>query len=83
MREQPLLSDAEWALVIELLERERHELPAEIHHTKTSALRDALRRRRAAVDQLLDRLAGPSRAREAAPDAGGEGPNLRVSGGHG
>ena len=59
MREQPLLSDAEWALLIELLERERYELPAEIHHTRTCALRDELRERLAMVERLLHRLAGP------------------------
>ena len=56
MKTQPQLSDAEWALLIELLQRERYELPAEIHHTRTSALRDELRERLATVGRLLTRL---------------------------
>ncbi len=53
---QPVLTDAEWSLVIELLERERSDLPAEIHHTRTSKLREELRRRLEMVEDLLQRL---------------------------
>ena len=37
MYEEPKLSEAEWALILELLERERSELPVEIHHTRSSS----------------------------------------------
>lgn len=56
MSEQPKLSAAEWALVIELLKREQHELPAEIHHTRVTSYRNELHQREALVEQLLDRL---------------------------
>jgi hypothetical protein len=56
MKEAPTLSDAEWALVVELLERERYELPSEIHHTRTSSFRDQLRERLVLVERLLSRL---------------------------
>lgn len=48
----------ELALLIELLERERRDLPAEIHHTSTSSVRDRLHRRLETVDRLLERLRG-------------------------
>ncbi len=54
--EQPSLTDAEWALVIGLLERERSELPAEIHHTSSNEYREELHRRVEAIDRLLARL---------------------------
>jgi len=53
---QPVLSQSEWELVIELLEKERSELPAEVRHTRTSSLRDELRLREQQIDQLLERL---------------------------
>ena len=56
MSEQPKLSAAEWELVVELLKRERHELPAEIHHTRVASYRKELHQREALVDQLLKRL---------------------------
>lgn len=56
VKPQPALTDEEWALLIELLERERNDLPAEIHHTRTSSLRDQLRERLDLINQLLDRL---------------------------
>ena len=56
MNEPPKLSEAEWALVIELLQRERHDLPAEIHHTRVASYREDLRRRAAMVNSLLERL---------------------------
>ena len=39
------LSNKEWDLIVELLERERAELPVEIHHTRTSSVREDLRER--------------------------------------
>lgn len=54
----PVFSQEEIDLLIELLERERAELPAEIHHTRTSEVRDSLRRRLELVNRMLERLAG-------------------------
>lgn len=56
MADQPELSRTEWTLVVELLERERSELHPEIRHTRTRALREALRRRLETVDSLLERV---------------------------
>ncbi len=56
MNEQPKLSDAEWALVIELLQREHHDLPTEIHHTRVASYREELRHRYETVRSLLGRL---------------------------
>jgi len=55
-KSQPELSDAEWALIVELVKRERSELPPEIHHTRTSAVREDLRRRLELVESLLKKL---------------------------
>ena len=56
MNEQPKLSEAEWVLVVELLQREHHDLPAEIHHCRVSSYRDELRQRHEMVKNLLGRL---------------------------
>jgi hypothetical protein len=56
MYEEPKLSDAEWALMLELLERERSELPVEIHHTRSSSVRLELQQRAEMVRELLSRL---------------------------
>jgi hypothetical protein len=56
MTAQPSLTKPEWELVMELLERERYELPAEIHHTRTSQMRDELKQRLELVNALLRRL---------------------------
>ncbi|HZS52703.1 MAG TPA: hypothetical protein VFA54_17680 [Bryobacterales bacterium] len=58
MADQYSFSHAELALLIELLERERRDLPAEIHHTDTARVRDELHRRLETVDLLLKRLRG-------------------------
>ena len=62
MSDQPKLSDVEWELVLELLQRELAELPVEIRHTRTSSVRDALRRREDVVKDLLQRLKVPAGA---------------------
>ena len=59
MYNEPKLSEAEWALVIELLEREHDELPAEMHHTRNSEMRDDLQHRADLVRELLERLRMP------------------------
>jgi hypothetical protein len=53
---QPTLSDDEWEIVIELLERESSLLPREIRHTDAARMRELLRRRSALIDGILDRL---------------------------
>ncbi|MDD4269932.1 MAG: hypothetical protein PHO07_14525 [Pirellulales bacterium] len=50
------LTDEEWALIGELLDRERSELPNEIHHTRSRGLRQGLMKRRAMVEDLLARI---------------------------
>jgi hypothetical protein len=60
MDDQPKLSEAEWDLVVELLERERTELPVEIRHTRSSNFRDELHRREDMVGDLLKRLRKPA-----------------------
>ncbi len=62
MTGQTELSEAECELLVELLEHERSELPVEIRHTRTSSVRDELRRRAVAVKELLGRLKQPARA---------------------
>ena len=59
MTDRPNLTEAEWTLIVELLQREQNELPTEIHHTRSSSLRDELRARRKMVDGLLQRLKTP------------------------
>ena len=56
MADQPELSQAEWTLIVELLEREQSELHPEIRRTRTRTLREALHRRLEMVGSLLDRL---------------------------
>jgi hypothetical protein len=56
MYDEPRLSDEEWALIVELLERERSELPVEIHHTRSSSVRTELQQRAEMVRGLLSRL---------------------------
>ena len=56
MNEQIKLSDAEWALVIELLQREHHDLPTEIHHCRVASYREELKHRHEMVRSLLERL---------------------------
>jgi hypothetical protein len=59
MYDEPRISDAEWALIVELLERERSELPVEIHHTRSSSVRSELHERAELVRGLLNRLRTP------------------------
>ena len=54
--QQPQLSQAEWGLVLQLLEAERQELPTEIHHTDNQAFHEELQDRKRAVDDLVARL---------------------------
>jgi hypothetical protein len=56
MWDDPRLTDREWALVVELLENERNELPVEIHHTRNAGMRTELHERADMVRSLLNRL---------------------------
>ncbi len=56
MIDQPRLSEAEWTLLMQLLEQEEHELPAEIRHTRTQEVKDELHQRLEMVRQLRERL---------------------------
>lgn len=60
MRDQPLLSDAEWALVVELLQLELRELPVEIRHAGNQVTRHDLHQRLEMVQSLLGRLPQPA-----------------------
>ncbi len=51
-----IFNDEELQLVIELLQREQKDLPAEIHHTRTSTFKDELLKRSALVKGLLEKL---------------------------
>ena len=59
MYNEPKFSDAEWELIVQLLERERNDLPVEIHHTRSSSVREELRERAEMVRNLLARLQTP------------------------
>jgi hypothetical protein len=50
------LSSEERVILIELLDRERTNLPVEIHHTRTGKFRDLLKHRLEMVDAILERL---------------------------
>jgi hypothetical protein len=60
MREQPILSDAEWALIVEMLQLELRELPVEIRHAGGSKAREDLHHRRDMVQSLLSRIEVPA-----------------------
>jgi hypothetical protein len=53
---QPVLTEAEWGLILELLARERRELPIEIHHTSTRRYREELRERLRQIEEMLERF---------------------------
>jgi hypothetical protein len=52
------LTDSEWELVVELLEREQRDLPVELHHTLTSSreLRAQLQERKQKIDRILGKI---------------------------
>lgn len=53
---RPVLTEAEWNIILELLARERRDLPIEIHHTSTRKYRDMLRDRLRTIEQLLEQF---------------------------
>jgi len=54
------LSEAERALLVELLEREHVELPVEIRHTRNASMREELHEQARLVQGLLDRMRLPA-----------------------
>jgi hypothetical protein len=60
MKDQPVLTEAEWDLVTELLSLELEELPNETHHASTLEMREELRERRKMVESILDRVHTPA-----------------------
>jgi hypothetical protein len=56
MKKTLTLDDDELQLILDLLERERGDLPAEIHHTDTSEYKEKLSRRLDTVNRLLNAL---------------------------
>lgn len=53
---QLVLTEAEWAVMHDLLARERHDLPIEINHTTARKYREELRKRLRLVEQMLERF---------------------------
>jgi len=56
MVNEPSITVAEWKLLLHLLERERADLPVEIHHSSVADAREHLRQRMHLVDELLPKL---------------------------
>jgi hypothetical protein len=56
------LSDTEWALVSDVLEREQRTLQSRVRHSRLPSFREVLSDRLALVDGMLKRL--PSASRE-------------------
>jgi hypothetical protein len=54
------LSEAERALLLELLESELSELPVEIRHTRNSIMREELHERAKLLHGLIDRMRIPA-----------------------
>ena len=56
MMSQPILSDEEWGVIMDLLLLEQRELPTEIHHVRNIERHGDLQHRRQLIDQLVERL---------------------------
>ncbi len=54
--EKPVLTDQEWRLALDLLERRRTELAVEIRHTSTREMRESLRAQLDLVNGLLAKV---------------------------
>jgi hypothetical protein len=50
------ISVEEREIILELLDRERTNLPVEIHHTRTARFRDVLKQRLDAIDMLYEKV---------------------------
>lgn len=59
MKKLVALENDDWQLIIDLLEKEQKELPAEIHHTDTAEYKERLLKRQQIVDKLLGALRQP------------------------
>ncbi len=66
-----ILTDQEWKLVRELLEREQSQLAVEIHHSRTGSFKRTLRDRYDLVSAIL------TRARASEPPGAPQGAELR------
>ncbi|MFN0166105.1 MAG: hypothetical protein ACKV22_06710 [Bryobacteraceae bacterium] len=58
--QQPVLTDEEWALLMEMLDHERVKLLTEIRRTDTMAFRQELRERLEMVDRIVEKAVVPS-----------------------
>jgi len=58
MNVEPKMSEAQWTLILELLEQEQRDLPAEIHHTRTATVKRELQQRLELVRRTVDQLRG-------------------------
>jgi hypothetical protein len=56
MDEELRMSEAERALLVELLQREIEELHVEIHHSRVNSVKEELKQRRDLVRGLLERM---------------------------
>jgi hypothetical protein len=52
MKEQPRLTEEDWRLVLELLDREYRDLHPEIRHSQTTSVREELQQRLRRVEHL-------------------------------
>ncbi len=59
--QQPVLTDEEWALLMEMLDHERVKLLTEIRRTDTMAFRQELRERLEMVDRIVEKAVAPTR----------------------
>ncbi len=62
MAETMTFTDQQWALIVQLLEREARELPSEIRHTSSYSVREELRRRLAMLREMITRFHEPAGA---------------------
>lgn len=58
--QQPVLTDEEWALLMEMLDHERVKLLTEIRRTDTMAFRQELRERLEMVDRIVEKAVVPT-----------------------
>lgn len=58
MQSKLVVSDEEWQLIRELLEREQSQLGVEIHHSRTGSFKHALRDRYDLISRILARSHG-------------------------
>jgi len=56
MYDEPIFSEGQWELILQLLEREQDELPVEIHHTNRSSVREELQQRAEMVREMISHV---------------------------